>query len=144
MINYPLSVYTDGAARSNPGPAAAAFLIYDATRVILEQGGRFLGHQTNNEAEYQGVILALDALTPFVPESPQTVFTVNFYSDSQLIVNQLAGRFKIKQPHLKDLVLIVHQKIQFLHLTPTFTAIPRTQNAAADALVNRILDQPSL
>ena len=93
MINYPLSVYTDGAARSNPGPAAAAFLIYDATRVILEQGGRFLGHQTNNEAEYATLIHALDDVQGRIERASRLPeeFSIEVCGDSSLVLNQVSG-----------------------------------------------------
>ena len=136
-----LNIFTDGGSRGNPGPAAAAFVIINSQNQVLKRGGLFLGQKTNNEAEYAGILAALEALPSLSLETSLAQTQLTFYSDSELIVNQVLGHYKIKAPGLKTLVLAVHQQIQALGLTPKFIAIPRELNHQADALVNQILDQ---
>lgn len=133
-----INIFTDGGSRGNPGPAAAAYLIFDSDQKLLERGGQFLGVKTNNEAEYQGILLALQALSKFAL-SPQTAIT--FYSDSQLIVNQLKGVYKIKEPRLAALAADIHSILHSLFIIPVFVSIPRKQNFQADTEVNFYLDQ---
>ncbi len=137
MSNSTYSIYTDGGARGNPGPAAAAFVVFDSQKKHLYTGGSFLGNATNNIAEYQGVILALKYLTANIQNLSSTI---SFKLDSKLVVEQLKGNFKIKEPHLRDLAQIVFQLIENNQLTVTYQHIPRAQNSQADAEVNRILD----
>jgi len=136
-MKLPLLVYTDGGSRHNPGPAAAAYLIFDSDRQLIQQGGQFLGVKTNNEAEYQGMLLALQALSKLSLPTP----AATFYSDSELMVNQLKGVYKIKEPRLAALAASVHSLLHSLNLTPVFISLPREQNKLADAQVNLILDQ---
>lgn len=132
------NIYTDGGARGNPGPAAIGVVVKDGRGKVVQEIGRTIGKTTNNVAEYQAIIAALEWIkTRSGADQPLT--EVNFYSDSTLIVNQLKGGWKIKQSHLKSLASQVH-RLEAGRLT-TYTAIPREQNAAADALVNRALDK---
>lgn len=131
-------VHTDGGARGNPGPAAAAFVIQDSQDHLIHQDGRFIGNTTNNVAEYSAVNLALEYLRAH-PPTPATYHLI-FYLDSQLVAQQLSGIFKIKQPHLLALAQAIHTLIASMPITIDFTTIPRAQNTAADALVNQILD----
>ena len=129
-----LSVFTDGGARGNPGPAAVGVVIKDDKGKLIHQFGRTIGETTNNVAEYQAVISALEWIkTQAKPE------TVSFYSDSTLIVHQIKGEWKIKEAHLKQLVDQVHRLED--NLTTSYTVIPREKNFNADALVNRALDK---
>ena len=129
-----LNIYTDGGARGNPGPAAIGVVVKDGEGKIIHQFGRTIGKTTNNVAEYQAVVSALEWLaTQFRPGK------INFFSDSTLIVNQIKGDWKIKEAHLKPLVSRVRQLVG--QLTVTYTAIPREQNFEADALVNQALDK---
>ena len=129
-----LSVFTDGGARGNPGPAAVGVVIKDDKGKLIHQFGRTIGETTNNVAEYQAVISALEWIkTQARPEK------VSFYSDSTLIVHQIKGEWKIKEAHLKQLVDQVHRLED--NLTTSYTVIPREKNFNADALVNRALDK---
>lgn len=135
-------VYTDGGSRGNPGPAASAFVIFDASRKHLHTGGDYLGLTTNNVAEYQAVILALKYISHQLQDP---ISQILFNLDSKLVVEQLSGRYKIKQPHLQKLAQQVFDQLTANHLNVIFTHIPRSQNALADQEVNRILDsQPML
>ena len=132
-----LNVYTDGGARGNPGPAAIGVVVKDKQGKIVYELGRTIGAATNNVAEYQAVIDALQWLK-LRPKADRPL-AVNFYSDSTLIVHQIKGEWKIKQAHLKQLFERVHWLEN--NLTTTYTVIPREQNSPADALVNQALDK---
>lgn len=128
-----LLIFGDGGSRGNPGPAASGFVITDDGRV-LEQGGKYIGHTTNNQAEYQAVVLALEAAKKFKPGE------IEFHLDSLLVVSQLNGVYKIKNQDLKvhfdEIKRLVAQfpKVSFTHVRREF-------NKLADAEVNRILDE---
>lgn len=129
-------LYTDGGARGNPGPAAAGVVLYNADDMqnVLVQKGIFLGERlTNNEAEYKALLYALSLVLPFAPE------TVTCFLDSELVVKQLLGEYRVKNAGLKPLykeVCAFRAKIPVLK----FNHIPRAQNALADSLVNEALD----
>ncbi|KKT97141.1 MAG: Ribonuclease HI [Microgenomates group bacterium GW2011_GWB1_45_17] len=136
-----LSVFCDGGARGNPGPAASAFVIKDQSGKILHEQGFYLGVTTNNQAEYQAVIEALKFLsTQHLAPSTQ----INFYLDSQLVVNQLKGTFKVKDHGLKIKHLEIKRLISNLKFKiSNFVYVPRAQNSRADFLVNQTLDSHS-
>jgi ribonuclease HI len=135
-VTNDLSIYCDGGARGNPGPAASAFVVFDAEGKIVFQQGDYLNSTTNNLAEYRAVFNAVQWLGKNFPQG-----SVNFYLDSQLVVNQLKGLFKIKEPGLIKL----HQEIQTAiseYKLPKFSFkyVPREKNFMADKLVNETLD----
>ncbi len=130
-------LYSDGGARGNPGPAAWAFVVKKDGHVIAKDS-QYLGVQTNNVAEYHGVIAALSWAAAHRQELQ---FPLSVYLDSLLVVAQLNGVYKIKQKHLgvlwqraKEIERSIAQPIIFNH-------VPREQNYAADSLVNQTLDQ---
>lgn len=129
-------IYTDGAARGNPGPAAAAYLIKNEAGEVLTKGGVTLGISTNNQAEYQAVRLALKKLgSEFKDQLPADI---EIRSDSELLVGQLSGRFKVKNQQLK----IFFDQIKLLEFEVgrvSYRRIPRQENFQADQLVNSIL-----
>lgn len=129
-------IYTDGASRGNPGPAAYGFTIQDEKGNFLHQEGRFIGETTNNVAEYTGV---LEALKHVKEELGSEKLQVELYADSKLVAEQLSGRYKIKSTHLKLLIT----QIQLLALElggVLYTHVPRAQNTLADRLANQALD----
>ena len=132
-----LNVYTDGGARGNPGPAAIGMVIKDEQGKVIHSFGRTIGEATNNVAEYRAVIAALEWIK-FQSKADRPL-AVNFFSDSTLIVHQIKREWKIKEAHLKPLAARVHRLED--GLTVVYTAIPREQNALADALVNQALDK---
>lgn len=135
-----LKIFTDGGSRGNPGPAAAAFVVYEGAGILREKRGKFLGTATNNEAEYWGVIEALGWLKANLTNW-SNLTNLAFFSDSQLVVNQLNGLWKIKEPRLRELLLMVREKERALApVRITYLHIPREKNAAADRLVNETLD----
>ncbi len=131
-----LVIHCDGGARGNPGPAAAGVVVYCQRRVIF-QAGYFLGQKTNNEAEYLAVKLALAWLSR---QPGQKITAVDFYLDSQLVVSQLEGTFKIKAKNLQPLAIATRQLINQLEFPVHFFYHPRQENKAADGLVNQVLD----
>lgn len=141
-MNTPtLSIWTDGGARGNPGPAAVGVVIKSETGVPIASFGKVLGTATNNTAEYEGVIAALD----WVKKSQADVGThyerINFFLDSLLVVMQLKGKYRVKEPHLQRLLYTVRQQEQTVSIPITYAHIPREENSEADALVNKTLDE---
>lgn len=126
-------VYCDGASRGNPGPAAFGVHIEDESGNTIADFGEGLGYQTNNYAEYQGIIAALRYLT----STEYRDITIRL--DSKLVVEQLSGRWKVKSPDIRELVIEASELLGAFNVELQW--IPREQNSAADALANRALDQ---
>jgi len=129
-------IYTDGGARGNPGPAAAGVVIQENGRTIADFG-KYLGDdRTNNWAEYEALILAIvDAKRLGLTDRH-----IEFRMDSELIVKQMQGLYKVKDKNLK----IQHAKVRELLLEfehVHFVHIPREENSEADALVNEAIDK---
>ncbi|HET9500802.1 MAG TPA: histidine phosphatase family protein, partial [Marmoricola sp.] len=126
-------VEADGGSRGNPGPAAYGALLRDAgTGEVIAQHGETIGIATNNVAEYRGLVAGLELAAEHAPGA-----RIEVRMDSQLVVEQMSGNWKIKHPDLKPLAL------QASRLAPpgtTYTWVPRAQNTAADLLVNEALD----
>lgn len=125
------TIHTDGGARGNPGPAGIG--------VVIEAGGQthrfkeFIGHATNNQAEYRAVLLALQEAQRLGLDE------LNFVLDAELVVKQLRREYKIKDPQLGQLfVEIWNRSQQFTRVT--YRHVPRAQNRAADQLVNEAID----
>lgn len=129
-----LKIYADGGSRGNPGPAAAGYVITDAQGKILEEGGLYLGEATNNQAEYRALILSLEKAKKYQPQQ------IEFYMDSQLVVNQIEGRFKVKNVGLKPLVEEAKGLIAGFK-SVSFEHVLRDLNELADEQVNIILDR---
>jgi ribonuclease HI len=132
-------IYTDGGARGNPGPAACGVLIFSAANQLLAQSGQFIGRATNNEAEYRAVLHALEILPAIMAPAGGPV-SLEFRLDSLLVVQQLSGVFKLKNPRLLPLAAAVFAGLKKLKADARFVYVPRAQNHRADALVNRVLD----
>ena len=131
-----LNIFCDGGARGNPGPAASAFIVREETGKILHQQGFYLGVATNNQAEYQAVLEAMKWIVKNHSESE-----ISFFLDSLLVVNQLSGKFKVKDSVLKIKYLEINGLIKNLKLRiKIFTYLPRSQNFLADKIVNETLD----
>jgi ribonuclease HI len=132
----PLLIHSDGGARGNPGPAATGYVITQGESTLIS-GGNYLGIATNNVAEYQAV---LDALIWVTANLSSPYPPIQFFIDSQLVVNQLLGQWKIKLPHLRQLAEQIWAISRQHRLQITYTHVPRHQNAQADAMVNEVLD----
>ncbi len=129
-------VYTDGGSRGNPGPAAAGMLVYSPEGRLLEHASEYLGHATNNQAEYAALLRALEL------SQKHTRSEVICHSDSELMVRQLKGEYKVKNPGIQKAVQNIRQaekafsKVEYVHLPRTN---PRIR--LADTMVNRVLDR---
>lgn len=130
-----VSIYTDGGSRNNPGPAAAGAFIESFDKEYEE----YLGVATNNEAEYQAVVLGLSKLKQLVGKSKTKDTGVVVYMDSQLAVQQLNREYKIKSEKIIPLFVKIHN-LCVEYKSVEFVYIPREKNKKADALVNRCLD----
>ncbi|MCG2691899.1 ribonuclease HI family protein, partial [Microgenomates group bacterium] len=130
-----LNIFTDGGSRGNPGPAAVGIVIKDAANKIQHSFGQAIGTATNNIAEYQAVIIALQWLR----QQPVKSRKINFFLDSTLVVNQLNGLWKLKDARLRQKVILIRQLEASFNANITYTAIPRAQNSRADFQVNLAL-----
>jgi ribonuclease HI len=130
-----LTIHTDGGARGNPGPAAIGVVIKKNGKALKEFGKR-IGETTNNVAEYAAVVEALHCCKSnnYQPKS------INFFLDSLLVVNQLMGKFKVKDSKLRLFLLEVRSLEQEVGGVITYTTIPREKNMRADFFVNQALD----
>lgn len=135
-----LNIFTDGGARGNPGPAAVGVVVKNQQGERLAGFGQFIGRATNNVAEYQAVIAALKWLITH-QAAISNCQQINFYLDSTLVVNQLNGRFKIKDLKLKNLIIKTRDLEKNISQKIFYKFIPRTKNYQADFLVNQTLDQ---
>lgn len=135
-----ITIYIDGGARGNPGPAALGAVIKNKKEGRLKQYSQYLGQATNNEAEYQALIFALKKAKALFGKEKIKSTTLDVFSDSQLLVNQMTGRYKIMEPHIQKLFLEAwNLKIDCGQVN--FQAIPREKNKEADSLVNQALDE---
>lgn len=132
-------IFTDGGSRGNPGPGGAGAVVRDkvTNETIFEQSA-FLGTVTNNEAEYQALLLALAWL--WENHRSKHIEAVEFYLDSKLVVEQLNKKWKIKDERMKVLAQKSWDLLQKIALPYSFTHVRREKNQRADALVNQVLD----
>lgn len=134
-MNDKLIIYTDGGARGNPGPAAIGVAIFSLsnTHEPVKTLAKYLGETTNNQAEYRALLAGLElALQLGATE-------VQCFLDSELVVRQITGVYKIKEAGLKDLAMdVIRLKNRFARVE--FNHVPREKNKLADQLVNEALD----
>lgn len=132
-----LSIYCDGGARGNPGPAAAAFVVEKNGKVVHKES-KSLGRATNNEAEYAGVILGLGWVVKNITGSLQEI---SFVLDSELVANQLSGNFKVKNENLRNRYFTAKTLEEKIPVTVIYKTVSRNRNKIADFLVNKELDE---
>jgi ribonuclease HI len=129
-------VHIDGASRGNPGPAGIGVLILGADGEVVERLHRGIGEATNNVAEYRALLLALERARALGMRE------VEVCSDSELLVRQLQGRYRVKHPALQPLYAAAREHVEaFRHFEVRH--VPREMNAEADALANRGIDESS-
>ncbi len=134
-----LVVYTDGGSRGNPGPSAIGVVVCDEKGKMIKEYGEQIGVHTNNEAEYEAVIFALKKIKALYGKKVLTSVEVEIRSDSELMVKQLNGEYKIMEPKIQPLFLNVwNLKIDFNKIK--FISIEREKNKEADKLANQALD----
>ena len=144
-----ISIFCDGGARGNPGPAAVGFVVFQNNKIVHKFSKR-IGETTNNVAEYQAVIAALEWLKNQSPVTshprPRLRLTeggqspVAFFLDSQLVVNQLNGNFKIKNSNLQKLIVRAKNLERKINGKISYSYVSREKNKIADALVNQALN----
>lgn len=127
--------YFDGASRGNPGEAGAGALIKDKEGNILWSCAKYLGTKTNNEAEYSAIIELLKAVRDM------GITEIKIHGDSNLVINQLSGRWSIKKDHLKELAKTAWDEAGKSQAKITYVWIPREQNQEADKLSNIAIDE---
>ena len=134
-----LIINTDGGARGNPGPAGIGVVIRDENNQIIAGHKQYIGEATNNCAEYKALILALEK-AKIISNFQFPISNLEIRMDSELIVRQMQGRYKIKDANLKILAAEVIKLIKNFHHVE-FKHVPREQNKEADKLVNEAIDE---
>ncbi len=135
--NHKIIIYCDGGARGNPGPAAIGVFIKEKKEE--RKYSKYLGKATNNEAEYQAVIFALKKIKQLLGKERTKKEKIEVITDSQLVVNQLNGKYKIKEKNLIPFFIEIwnlkqnFEQVEFIHIL-------REKNKEADRLVNRELN----
>jgi len=124
----------DGASRGNPGPAGAGIVLHDPQGRLRVNTGRYLGETTNNVAEYQALLLGLAEARKI------EVQKLRIFADSELMVKQLNGRYRVKSPHL---IPLWQEALNALNQFETWAIahVPREENHLADEAANRAIDQ---
>lgn len=131
-INH-LVIHTDGGSRGNPGPSAIGVVISTPDDKHIESFGRYIGETTNNQAEYMAVVDALEGAKRYKPTK------IEFILDSELVVKQLRGEYKVKNVDLQPLHAKIMQATQGLEVS--FRHVLRSENKLADLEVNKALDE---
>jgi len=126
-------LFTDGGSRGNPGPAASAFVLEAEDGTVLDARGETIGVATNNVAEYRALVAGLERAREIGVSELEVV------SDSELLVKQMRGEYKVKNRALQDLFLEASQLARGIERV-TYTAVRREHNELADSLVNEALD----
>jgi ribonuclease HI len=137
-------IYTDGGSRGNPGPAAIGAIFCNEKNQIIKKYSEYLGESTNNEAEYEAVIFALEKFKALFGKKLAKSTEIELRSDSELLIRQLKGEYKILDGKIQPLFLkIWNLKLDFKKVK--FKLISRQKNQEADRLVNEVLDsQPKI
>ena len=130
-----LTVHVDGGARGNPGPAAIAAVVSDGDGQVLREEGRPIGRATNNVAEYRAVLLGIELASELGADELELV------GDSELVVKQLRGEYRVKDQGLKPLHAEARDALAAIGAW-SVRHVRREQNAEADRLVNEALDAP--
>lgn len=127
------TLYSDGGARGNPGPAGIGFVLAIETGSAIE-AGEYIGETTNNQAEYKALIAGMSRA------KKEKVRELTCYLDSELVVKQMKGEYRVKEPNLKPLhaeaqgLMTAFEKVSFTH-------VRREKNRVADRLVNQAIDK---
>ncbi len=131
----PLLIFIDGASLGNPGPSGIGVIITDKTRAVLKHTSRYIGTKTNNQAEYIALITALEVLGNSDMKKAKKVV---IHTDSELLYNQITGRFKVKNPALKELYMRVKTLMENINVE--IKKVPRNiepEMKAADRLAKK-------
>ncbi len=135
-----ITIYTDGGSRGNPGPAAAGAVFCNERGEVFKKYSQYLGDDlTNNEAEYGAVIFALKKFKQVFGKKMSKVSEIELRSDSELLIKQLNGKYKILDSKIQTLFITAwNLRLDFKNVK--FTRVSRNKNKTADLLVNELLD----
>jgi ribonuclease HI len=135
-VTAKLHLYTDGASRGNPGHSSGGVLIVDGSGKTIFEGGTYFGVGTNNEAEYKALLAGLEKAASLGADE------IICHMDSELVVKQLSGLYRLKSPRMLELHLQVRQRLHRFK-SSSFTHLPREhpRMRTADKLANMALDQ---
>lgn len=130
-----LQIYTDGGSKGNPGPASIGIAFFiDGKKIDIYRED--IGHATNNEAEYTALVRALEIVKKSSKLQALGYRSIQAFSDSRLMVNQVNGLFKVKESRLRDFIFKIRALETEIGLPISYKDIPREQNTVADDLVN--------
>lgn len=135
-----IKIHTDGGSLNNPGQAASAYVIYFDGVVEVEHG-EAIGIASNNVAEYTALCMGLEKIKSLIAERNLNVERVAVFADSELMIKQVTGLYKIKHPDMRDLYMKVKMLENELNIPISYTHVLRERNAMADALVKKALGQ---
>jgi ribonuclease HI len=134
-----LIINTDGGARGNPGPAGIGAVIKNTAGEVQAEISKYIGKATNNQAEYQAVVAAIEKCVKLAGDQANQI-ELDFLLDSELVVKQLRGEYKVRNQDLQPwFVKVYNQTLKFKKVK--FTHIPREQNNEADKLANLAMDK---
>ena len=136
-----INIFTDGGSRGNPGHSGYGLVVYDDNKKILFKESKYIGIKTNNEAEYAGLIGALDWIND--NQNSFKISQINFHSDSQLLIRQVQGLYKVKAINLKPLFKKAQELIGSISTPIIFQDVRRDFNELADELANEAMDRKS-
>ena len=132
-----IKVFTDATARGNPGHSGMGIVIMDPDDNVIYEYNQYIGIITNNQAEYSAIIKSIDLIKNLKSEFKR----IQFFSDSELMVKQLTGRYKIKDAKLKGLAELFLSGVRSLQKDYTITHVFRADNKLADVLANKATDE---
>jgi ribonuclease HI len=137
-----LIIYTDGGARGNPGPAGVGVVVMNGEGRVLKELSQYIGKCTNNFAEYEALIRAFELIDRMYAEKLREI-EIEVRMDSELVVRQLKGEYRVKEPGLKG----QFARVGMLRVSEmpniVFVHVPREENVRADRLVNKAIDEAS-
>lgn len=134
-----IKIFTDGGSRGNPGIAGFGVVIFDDKNTVIFKNSGYLGIKTNNEAEYGGLINAMEWLKE--NQLKLNIDEVEFNADSELMIKQMQGVYKVKAGNLRDLNKQARELLMHIKSKISYNAIRREYNSMADELANEAMDK---
>lgn len=135
-----IKVFTDGASRGNPGQSGIGITVYDENNFIIKTYKEYIGEGTNNQAEYRALVKSVDVIRKLIADNEAEFNEIEFYSDSELMVNQVNFDYRIKEPDLAILSNKFHVLMKKLNKPHRIFYIDRTKNKNSDMLANMAID----
>ncbi len=135
-----IKVFTDGASRDNPGKSGIGIVIYDEAGTLIKSWNEYIGIATNNQAEYKALLKSLELIKEILESGSYKFDMVEFYADSELMVKQIKGIYKIKEPTLSILNKQFHSEIRKAGIKYSIHHVERALNKEADKLANQGID----